>query len=922
MRLVLILFSLFLLFNARVCGQNGYLPQAIIVKFNNETRSKCFRNSIEIDEVKAFLENKNCLKIAKMFPTHQKPLLAKNQNLKTTDLSLIYELHFSEEMDLTKILNFFKNRNEVIYAENYPLPELIFTPNDPELSQQYALGLIKAYEAWNIHQGDTNIVIGITDTGIDLTHPDLMQNLAYNYSDPINGLDDDNDGYIDNFYGWDLGDDDNDPTSLAHHGVHVTGISSAVTNNNVGMAGSGFKCRFLPVKIANSNNFLTHAYQGIVYAADQGCRIINCSWGGVGGAGQFGQDIINYATINKNCLVVAGAGNNNNETLFYPAAYNYVVSVAATNQNDAKWQNSSFGYYVDISAPGEGIFSTWYDTNNQQHTYTTSSGSSMAAPYVAGAAALLLSHQPNLNPLQLKEKLKLTADNINAQNPNYINKLGTGRLNMFKALTENNFNSVALIDQQVYDNRDNNFIPGDTIFIETTFQNLFNSVSGVTATLSNPYSFLEVINGNFSLPNLQNLELCDNVNQPFLLKIKEDAPIDFDAILDLNITGNGIYKQFKIRINIQKDYLNFHVNHIASTATGNGRIGYDGVSQNKGLGVRYKSGNSLLFEAGLIIGRAPLEVSSAVRGNFIGTYNADFYNYAKLHERFDFKSTDVEFHTAFNDGYADYPLGLQIFQRTFADSSLGNKNHFIVEYNIKSEQNLDNLMFGIFADWDIGIDYSKNKSAYNSALKMGYNFATVGSFPVTAIKVLTENVGVNQHIIDIPFENNTDIFMNDGFAIQEKYRAISESKPIGGNARPDGNDIIQVLSVGPLNTNLTNEITIAFAIIVADSLNELESVAQNAQNNYSTIITSRKENFAADFINIYPNPSSSSLSINGIDDKILNLKIIGLDGKVHIESNENLRTINIENLNAGQYFIQLVTEKELITKRFMKIKNL
>lgn len=916
------LYLFILLFCSSIYGQNSYLQHAIIVKFNNQTRSQCLHQSIEIEEIKTFLANKQCLKIAKMFPNHKAPILQKNQNLETTDLSLIYELHFSEEIDINKILNFFKNRKEVVYAENYPLPELLFTPNDSELSQQYALGLIKAYEAWDIHQGDTNIVVGITDTGIDLTHPDLMQNIAYNYSDPINGFDDDNDGYIDNFYGWDLGDDDNDPTSLAHHGVHVTGISSAVTNNNFGIAGSGFKCRFLPIKIANSNNFLTHAYQGIVYAADHGCRIINCSWGGVGGAGQFGQDIINYATINKNCLVIAGAGNNNNETLFYPAAYNYVVSVAATNQNDKKWQNSSFGYYVDISAPGEGIFSTWYDTNNQQHTYTTSSGSSMAAPYVAGAAALLLSHQPNLNPLQLKEKLKLTADNINAQNPEYANKLGSGRLNMFRALTESNFNSIALISQNIYDNRDNNFIAGDTIFIATTFQNLFNSVSGVTATLANSYSFLEIINGSFSLPNLQNLEICDNNFQPFRIKIKEDAPIDFEAILDLNITGNGINKQYKLRVNIQKDYLNFHVNHIASTVTGNGRIGYDGVSQNKGLGVRYKGSNSLLFEAGLIVGRAPLEVSSSVRGNFIGTYNADFYNYAKVHERFDFKQADAEFHTAFNDGYADYPLGLQIFQRTFADSSLGNKNHFIVEYNIKSEQNLDNLMFGIFADWDIGIDYSKNKSAYNSALKMGYNYATVGNFPVTAIKVLTESFGINQHIIDIPFENNTDVFMNDGFSIQEKYRTISESKPIGGNARPDGNDIIQVLSVGPLNTNFTSETTIAFAIIVADSLSELETIAQNAQNNYDIIKTSVKQNIYSEKVNIYPNPANLNLWINGLEDKILNLKIIGLDGKVYFESNENLRTINIEKLNSGQYFIQLVTEKEMITKRFVKIKNL
>ncbi|MFN7015398.1 MAG: S8 family serine peptidase, partial [Bacteroidia bacterium] len=267
-----------------------------------------------------------------------------------TDLSLIFECYYYSVKDEYYIIRKLLQSEMFEYVEPFYLPELCFQPNDQMLQLQYALPLIKAFDAWNIHQGDTNVVIGITDTGIDLNHPDLLPNIKINYADPINGIDDDGDGYTDNYYGWNTGDNNHIVSSTSHHGVHVAGISSAVVNNGIGIAGSGFKCKFLPVKIADSNGMLTGAYDGIVYAADKGCTVINCSWGSPEFS-RFAQDIINYATLNKNSLVIAAAGNNNNDIKFYPAAYDYVLSVAATSYDDSKWSNSSFGYYVDISAP-------------------------------------------------------------------------------------------------------------------------------------------------------------------------------------------------------------------------------------------------------------------------------------------------------------------------------------------------------------------------------------------------------------------------------------------------------------------------------------------------------------------------------------------------------------------------------------------
>lgn len=190
--------------------------------------------------------------------------------------STLYEITYNNSIPIKKTINILMATGIIEYAEPLYKIQLLSNPNDPDTASQYYLGLIKAYDAWDISQGDSNIVVGVTDTGTDLDHPDLAAGIAYNYADPINGIDDDGDGYIDNFMGWGFGQNDNDPSVDVIHGSFVLGLAGAVTNNGIGIAGAGYKTRFLPVKISN-NGVLTTAYEGIVYAADHGCQIINCS---------------------------------------------------------------------------------------------------------------------------------------------------------------------------------------------------------------------------------------------------------------------------------------------------------------------------------------------------------------------------------------------------------------------------------------------------------------------------------------------------------------------------------------------------------------------------------------------------------------------------------------------------------------------
>ena len=218
----------------------------------------------------------------KRFPNAQKPQKTVNEfGQKYADISDIFTLQLPDAADPELFTKILLKTGCIRSAEPHFLPSLCYVPSDDSVGVQYALQKIAAFAAWDVHRGDTATVVGITDTGIDPNHPDLVSNIARNWADPVNGVDDDNDGYMDNFIGWDTGNNDADPTSDGtFHGQHVTGLSSASTDNGIGIAGTGFDCRFIHVKIANSSGALSGAYEGLVYAAEHGCKIVNCSCGG------------------------------------------------------------------------------------------------------------------------------------------------------------------------------------------------------------------------------------------------------------------------------------------------------------------------------------------------------------------------------------------------------------------------------------------------------------------------------------------------------------------------------------------------------------------------------------------------------------------------------------------------------------------
>ncbi len=283
----------------------------------------------------------------------------------------------------------------------YVVPDLAVkvaaTPNDPSYSSQWAPPAIGAPAAWNRTTGSASVTVAVLDTGVDLTHPDLAANLVS---------------------GWDFVNNDSDPSDDYGHGTHVAGIIGAVGNNGVGIAGINWHVSIMPLKICDAHGscFLDAEVSALQYAVDHGATIANASFGGLYAPYPPEENAI-AAAGQAGLLYVAAAGNstnNNDFAPFYPASYplDNVISVAATTSSGGLASFSDYGFNsVHIGAPGESIFSTMLKSGPLSNPtgYGLESGTSMAAPEVTGAAALLWAEHPDWTMQQVRTRLLTTA---------------------------------------------------------------------------------------------------------------------------------------------------------------------------------------------------------------------------------------------------------------------------------------------------------------------------------------------------------------------------------------------------------------------------------------------------------------------------------------------------------------------------------
>lgn len=488
-------------------------------------------------------------------------------------VSIDYAYSFAEKL-LTN--------NQVRYVEPNTRVEAFFTPNDPNWNQQWGPKKIEADWAWNTTVGSSDILVAIVDTGIDYTHPDLSPNYV-----PL---------------GYDWVNNDTDPIDDHGHGTHCAGIVAAKINNNVGIAGVA-QVHVMAEKVLGADGYGwdTWVAEGVIHATAQGAKVISMSLGGE--YSDVMQDAVRYA-YDHGVLLVAAAGNQGSITKWYPAGYDEVLAVSATDSTDQLASFSSYGEWIEVSAPGVDVYSTI-----PSNSYASWSGTSMAAPHVAGVAALIWSAFPHYTRDQVRRLLEGTADDLGESG--FDEYYGYGRVNARNALEGLPEHDIRIVKWEYPFRLD----PGQKGVFNTTICNYGRSnetnvhvqflVNGTLAksTLINfskegnstvmSFSWETPISGNYNVtgyvvPVSEENQIENNVVSsdvsvrfPTILRVPQDyvtvkAAINKAGPKDTVLVSEGYYAEGRIDIVKGKDYL---------TLVGNGNVTIDGHQQDHVLNV-------------------------------------------------------------------------------------------------------------------------------------------------------------------------------------------------------------------------------------------------------------------------------------------------------------------------------------------------
>jgi len=378
------------------------------------------------------------------------------------DLPGYWRFWLARPVDLETILSEYATAAIVEHVEPVGVHPVCYSPNDPSWPAQWYLRNttfdhdIDAVEGWDVERGDSTVILGIVDTGVQYSHPDLLAGMWRNWPE-VNGTpgyDDDGNGLVDDTVGWDwvngiggcadgedCDDPDADPKDFNGHGTHCAGIAAARTNNGVGVAGIAggggeyTGARILAQRVgwtdSEGGGFVDMSFcaQAIDYARQKGACAVNCSWGS-SNSGGIGAAV--DAAIAAGMVICVAAGNDNSPYQSYLATRDDCIDIAATDANDVRASFSNYGDWVDVSAPGVNIYSTY--SNQYQNTYASLQGTSMAAPCVTGEVGLLKSLYPAWTGSEITDAIINNVDYIYDENPGWEDLLGTGRINLGRAL--------------------------------------------------------------------------------------------------------------------------------------------------------------------------------------------------------------------------------------------------------------------------------------------------------------------------------------------------------------------------------------------------------------------------------------------------------------------------------------------------------
>lgn len=945
--------------------QDSYFPNMLIIKYKEDSRLNDIRLKTGNDphrQVRQFLTTFGAGQPEPVWPAHKTAFLRKKAGAAGTgsgdpaaELRRIYKVRYIADVDPVYLAAKVSRLPGVEYAEPKYIRYLQYDTDDPVLNSY--LDYHHFYEAWDVTKGSADVVIAIVDAGVDYNHPELDEKLWVNEDETAgNGIDDDANGKVDDTIGWDFWSggsfanhtEDNDPNHDANdHGTHVAGIAAAETDNGSGISGTGFDARYMAVKaggipddpqtVIDERDAIGFGFEGIMYAANNGADIINCSWGG----GEFSQaenDVVEFAT-SIGALVVGAAGNSGVEGVIYPAAYPNTLAVGSVETNNMKANYSNYGFSLDVLATGSNIQSTVFNNG-----IGTNSGTSMAAPVISGLAALIKSLHPDWIPQRIATQIRATAVTTDFVNQNSLrNKLGTGRIDAFEAVSTEK-PGIRVTGFEFLNSEGNKLGLQEQGEIRFTIKNFGADASNLSVNAT-------TLNGRGIQLSNSNVPASVANNGSVTLSVSMQITGSFDPeeipIIKLQFGGNN-YTDFGILQYENLLYDEMEENRVKMTLAADGSIGFtDPFDQKGGVGFiprqqndddQFTDGENLLFEGGLII-EVNGEIYDAVRSTSSATRIARDFTIQKIY-RIQNSGEDANL-----EGTAQFSIQSEDPEITIANINLTSyafdspalSNVVFIRYEIENPSSfheLENMYVGLFNDWDIGEDSGNNRASFSPQDSVLYLYDANPQSTQPLVAVAHLGPLSSALAIDNAAEGSGINFgLYDNYTEAEKSSSLKAGTEKTSIASPT--DVSAVIASGPYTVSAKATASIGFIYAFGDNLNELRSQIEEARNSVPFMVSGRGRvspptiPIATKIFPNYPNPFNPTTRLrldlsqpsdvnitvyNILGRKVAELVDGRLDPRIHIF------TFNASNLGSGLYFARVKTNNRIETVKMMLVK--
>lgn len=997
--LIIILILLFGNTFAGRAQQSDYFPHRLIIKYKAEAQLQEIRAKTASDPKMAVqkLLKRRGAQTSRPLLSDRASQYVRNLGLPSAgDVLRIREITFGGKIDVIQLAAKIGAMPGVAYAEPKYIRKMHLTPNDPKLEKY--INTHNFTDAWDLSSGSENLLIAIVDGGVGYTHPELNDHLWVNQEevpptlepqadqngdgkvtatevrtyieehegdnngdgtidlqDALSGsssfmdnLDTDNNNFTDDLFGWDfwasgsssgqITSDNNPFHDETDHGTHVAGIAAAETNNNQGIAGAAFTTTYMAVKAGGAtgnSNSIGFGFNGMIYAAQQGADVINCSWGS-SGSSQAEQDVIDLVT-EMGSLVVASAGNESANQISYPAGYDRVLSVGSVSSNGSASSYTNYGYSLDVLATGNDIQSTSFDEK-----YTSKSGTSMSTPVVSGLAALVRDLHPGWTAERIGMQIRASASYIYSNNGSkYDHKLGHGSIRAFKALNTD-LPGLKVVSHSFVNRDGQKLIPGQPGTLQLTLTNLGSTTSNLQIDLNSLNE--QGIALENSTRQLGSIATGDTLSTSFSITISEEFDLSQTPTLRVNFKDDNYgYTDFGIVRYQSLLYDVLAANNVKTSLAADGTIGFTNpLSQSGGVGFiprtpdgsgGYNAGDNLLFEGGLMIETGGV-LFDAVRST--DGVSRDFAPLevflSKAVENGEGAMGSARFRSK-TDSIPAYNIDL----RAYAFDNPDLSNVVFVKYTIKNPSSfavMEDVYVGLFNDWDIG-NAGNNSTSYSEADSILYlSDSTVGS---TQPKVAVAHLGPisSALAIDNTIEGRRDSLffgLYDGFTDTEKKIALK-----AGTERTDieNTDVSAVISSGPYTINPGAQISVGFVYAFGNTTAGLRNRIATARaeapfqvSSTGVAVADKVPNQTRLYQN-YPNPFSKRTRLRLDIRKTTNISLVIYDvlgRKVRTLLNRQLKAgkhfipLRAGNLSSGVYFVRLKTEKTTQTIPITHIK--